>query len=766
MRPRLKTILKAFTILLTLAIISGCGIATYSFITLEKDMNKKLESKKFLVPTEFYSAPATFRNEQTITQETIREVFEQNNYRERTFDQRLLAGDFFLADRASCSARTQVGLLESDTFCVGWVNPDIPETQLDTEIQVVVINNENRISTTLKGTPYQQTPSAELQASLIAQYIGNEPLMQIPFTLAELPPVCSNAVMAIEDIQFLEHRGVSLKGIFRALVKNITSGRKAQGGSTITQQLVKNYFLTSERTLKRKYQEFIMSILLESRFTKDEILETYLNIIYLGQNGSFQVRGYGAAAKFYFNKSIQELNTADCALLAAIVNSPGLYNPFRKPENALKRKKLVLDKLKEFSFLSDSEYTDALNHPLPVAQKRMPIETAPYYLDAVRKQLTNSGVDPEGLKIYTGLDLQAQASAQVSLNNHLENLEKNNKHIRTLKEKKQTLEGAVLVADNETGLIKAAVGGRDFRKSQFNRGVDSHRQIGSIMKPFVYLTALMNTGDDGQPYTPITLIPDEKFNYKYEGQNWSPTNYGKKFYGEVPLFFALSNSLNSATAALGLKVGLNNIAEVAHSLGVESKFQAVPSMTLGSFEMYPIEVVKSYMTMANLGERRNIGFVQKAINSDNQVVFEHELKTQQVVDSKTAAELVGMMKQTVLNGTARSITLNGFTKPAAGKTGTTSDNKDAWFAGFTPYLTTVVWVGYDSNTPHKLTGSSGAVPVWTQIMKGYGARYPAHDFNWPEETEIRKIDSETLEALNIPEAGRPEEIELVFDKNK
>lgn len=766
MRPRLKTILKTFTILLTLAIISGCGIATYSFITLDKEMSQKLESKKFLIPTEFYTSPPVFKLEQTTSQQNLKDLFERNAYRERTYDQRLLAGDYFISDREQCSARTQIGLSEADSFCIGWVNSDTAEADLDSSIQVLVVNQENKITKTLKGLPYHEVTHNFTEPALLAQYIGNEPLMQIPFTLADLPPICSNAVMAIEDVQFLEHKGVSLKGIFRAIVKNITSGRKAQGGSTITQQLVKNYFLTSERTLKRKYQEFIMSILLETRFTKDEILETYLNIIYLGQNGAFQVRGYGAASKYYFNKDAGDLNTADCALLAAIVNSPGLYNPFKKPENALKRRKLVLDKLKEYNFISESEYTEANAAPLPTFQRRIAVETAPYYLDAVRKQLTAAGIDPEGLKIYTGLELQAQDSAQTALNDQLTRLETNNKTIKGLKEKNHTLEGAVLVADNDTGLIKAIVGGRDFRKSQFNRGIDGHRQIGSIMKPFVYLTALMNQTEQGTPYSPITLIPDEKFTYKYEGQSWSPVNYEKSFYGEVPMFFALKSSLNSATAALGIKVGLSNIAEVAHSMGVDSKFKAVPSMTLGAFEMYPLEVVKSYMTMANMGQRKNLSFVQKALNSNNEIVFEHQTQTQEVVNPKTMAELVGMMKQAVISGTARSITLNGFTAPAAGKTGTTSDNKDAWFAGYTPYLTTVVWVGYDSNISMKLTGASGAVPVWTQFMKSYGSRYPSTDFVWPEGTEVKHLDSDTLEALGVLREGQPTEMDLIFDSSK
>lgn len=729
-------------------------------------MSAKLESKKFIVPTEFYAAPPTFQPRSFIQLADVEKQLLRQNYRRRDYDQRLLPGDYFIADREQCSARLQVGLDENQEACIGWVTLDTPNRDVDRSIQVMVIQTDRLVSRIFKGAPFEEVTEASSEAPLVAQYIGNEPLMQKTVTLGEVPPMCSNAIMSIEDAQFLEHGGVSIKGIFRALIKNITSGRRAQGGSTITQQLVKNYFLTSERTLKRKYQEFIMSILLESRFSKDEILETYLNVIYLGQNGAFQVRGYGAAARYYFGKELTDLNLSECALMAAIVNSPGLYNPFKKPVNAERRRHLVLEKMLGLKYISQSQFDEADRVPLPGAPRTIASETAPYYLDAVRKQLNQLGISPDGLKIYTALDLEAQETAQDSLRAHLENLEKNNKYIATQKGKGHSLEGIVLAANNKTGLVNVVVGGRNFRMTQFNRAIDGHRQIGSVMKPFVYLTALINDTPEGQPYTPITLLNDEKFTYKYEGQAWSPDNYGKKYFGSVPMFYALKNSLNAATASLGLAVGLGNIADVTHEMGVESELKALPAMTLGAFEMYPKEVLHSYMTLARMGEKIAPSFVRRALNSDGQEVFVHAPNPVPTVDPAAVASLVGMMKQTILSGTARSITLNGFFHPAAGKTGTTSDNKDAWFAGFTPYLTTIVWVGYDNNIPHKLTGSNGAVPVWTQFMKKIGTRYPADDFPWPENTEKVVLDQKTLESLNAFKEGDPSQVELIFDKAK
>ncbi|WP_340597653.1 transglycosylase domain-containing protein [Bdellovibrio sp. GT3] len=749
---------------MTLAIIAGLGFATYSYFSLEKEMTQKLESKRFIVPTEYYAGPRVFSARNSGSPDGIESLFTKQNFRRRDYDQRLLQGDYFIADREQCSARLQLPLDENQIGCFAWVNKDISTAKVDSSMQILVFQNDSTISKIYIGAPFQEVASVFGEAPLLAQYIGNEPLMQKTVTLGEVPPTCSNAIMAIEDAQFLEHGGISFKGILRALVRNITTGRK-EGGSTITQQLVKNYFLTSERTLKRKYQEFIMSILLESRFNKDEILETYLNVIYMGQNGSFQVRGYGSAARYYFNKEVSDLDLSECSLLAAIVNSPGLYNPFKKPANAERRRHLVLDKMKGLNFISDSQMTEADNKPLPRAPVTLATETAPYYLDAVRKQMEALKVPVEGLRIYTALDLESQQAAQESLSNHLNNLEKTNKHIKGLKEKGNNLEGIVLVGDNRTGLVTVVVGGRNYRMTQFNRAIDGHRQVGSTMKPFVYLTALMNETSEGKPYTPMTLLNDEKQSIKFEGQNWAPENYGKKYYGMVPMFYALKNSMNAATANLGMNVGIGNIVDVAHKFGVESELKPFPSLTLGAFEMYPREVLQSYMTIANLGLRKDISFVRKALNAEGAEVFTFNPNDRQVEDPAIVASLISMMKQVIISGSARAIPLNGFTNPAAGKTGTTNDNKDAWFSGFTPYLTTIVWVGYDNNLQHKLTGSSGGVPVWTDFMKRIGSRFPADDFTLPEDAVKVVLDEETLKALNALQAPfDPTSVELVFKK--
>ncbi|MFZ4403826.1 MAG: transglycosylase domain-containing protein [Pseudobdellovibrionaceae bacterium] len=744
---RLKTILRRFTILLTLVIIGVTGTAAYGIFHFEEEIQKKLELKKILKKTEYYAASQKITVNSQISGLEIEKLLEQQNYRRRAFEQSLQPGDFQSLTAEQCYQQKIVSAEQQPCLILRLSATDSKENTLKPEDLIYVVWNSAGRLTELKVNLQQPLNTIFFKPTLVAQYVGADPVLQNEVPLSQVPALCSQAVISIEDNQFLQHSGVSIKGLFRALAKNVTHGRAAQGGSTITQQLVKNYFLTSEKTLKRKAQELLMSLLLEKSFTKDQILETYFNIIYMGQNGVYQVRGYGAAAPFYFNKSIESLNLSECALLAAIVNSPGLFNPFKNSAKALQRRNLVLQKMQEQNFISAEELKQAQQQTLPAKNINLAAETAPYYLDAVYKQLKKQ---PElleasvGGKIYMGLDLQYQQVAQTALANHLAQLEKDSKKIKKLLTQGYRIEGMVLVVDNSTGLILTAIGGRDFRKTQFNRSVDSHRQIGSLMKPLVYLTAL----DKKENFSATTILPDEKFTTKYDGQSWSPDNYDKKYFGPIPAYFALMNSLNSATAKLGLDVGLDNIISTAQKLGITSVLQKVPSLTLGAFELYPVEVAKAYMTLALLGQARPVSFIRKIVNEEGQVIFEQPANTETVFNPEVAGQLVSMMKQTVIAGTARSIHLQNFAWPAAGKTGTTSDNKDAWFAGFTPQKTTVVWVGYDKNQSHGLTGSSAAVPVWLETMKTISVHDSQDDFNWPK--SLKQIEVQLPEKPESP----------------
>ncbi|MGE0631199.1 MAG: transglycosylase domain-containing protein [Pseudobdellovibrionaceae bacterium] len=753
------------TIILLIVTVVCFGLGIWAW-QIDQEVATKLEQKNFLPPLEFYASPEAFRTGSSLDIAAFRQRVFKKNYRERSEGQNLHPMDFSLIGLASCQNLLGAYLPNETSQCLLFVTGTQDKSQ-EGPLSLIALSANSEIVGTFAGNPPTPKFQVELEPEIFAQYLGSEPVFQRKLSLGEIPPMCLNAVLSIEDPKFLEHGGISLTGILRAFVTNILKGRSAQGGSTITQQLVKNYFLTPEKTIKRKVIEAMMSLVLEFRATKDQILETYLNIIYLGQSGPFQIRGFGAASQYYFSKNVSDLELHECAMLATVLNSPGLWSPFTKPENAKKRRELVLSKMRDQGFINEEEFKVAINQPLPKKESLSLNETAPYFVDAALKQLAKNGVDREqGLKIYTTLSLQAQASAQAAVTNHLAYLEANNKKIMAQKEKGQLLEGLILAGDPKTGEIAALVGGRSFKKTQFNRAIDAHRQIGSIMKPLVYLTALENISPNGEPYNPITLIEDAKFTFKLDRKKtWSPENYEKKFYGSIPLFYALKNSLNASTAQLGINVGIEKIIDTARRLGIQSNLDPVPSLTLGAFEIYPIEVIRAYMAMANLGHLPEVSFVRHAKTVEGDIVYEFSPESVEAIDSGIMSELVGMMKQTVLSGTAQFITASGFSHPAAGKTGTTSDNRDAWFAGYTPYHVAVSWVGFDNNAVTGLTGASGAVPIWLSYMKGYGSQFPADDFAWPETTEIRKLNEVDLKSLGaIQDENDPLEIELVFKK--
>lgn len=723
-------------------------------------IDSQLQQKRFSPPLEFYSAPLKFFKGLKIQNNELVESLKASGYRERTFGQQVLDHDYMILNAESCQQilHDLPPILQS---CVEF-------SKEETGTQIVALGDDNSIIDVFDANTGEALTLTELDPVLFAQFYGKEPIMRTRVTLSDTPPACLNALLAIEDNKFLEHQGISVLGIMRAFVRNFTSGRVVQGGSTLTQQLVKNYFLTNERKFSRKFKEVFMALLLETKASKDDILEAYINEIYMGQNGSFQVRGFGAAAEYYFGKSLSDLNLPECALTAALVNSPGLFNPFKNPKNAQERRNRVLNKLREENKISQEELTMAQSFPLPQQPERKILtEPAPYFVDAVLRQIEAMGIDTtQGLKIETTLNLRAQEAAQRAVALGIQDIEKSHKGIQEIKKNGKNLEGLLISADPTNGQIQAIVGGRSYRMTQFNRAIQARRQVGSIMKPFVYLTALQTQDEAGNDYQPLSILDDVKTSYKYEGQTWAPTNYQNQYYGQIPLYFALKNSLNCATASLGMKVGLDHIIDTATRAGFTSEMKPFPALTLGVFELSPLEVLQAYSTFARMGEKVSLSIIRKIKYLNDVVLYENVLRREQVLDETNTAILVGMLKQTILNGTASSVTSSGFLLPAAGKTGTTNDNRDAWFAGFTPLHVAVTWVGYDDNTPSGLTGASGGVPLWIRYTKEYAGNFPALDFQWPETVIKKEISVEEQMALNIPNTEkRPlQPIELIFKK--
>lgn len=754
-RPDLQKISLLVLFPLTLSIIL-LGIWIFN---IDRAIQARIENGWFLPPVEIYASPLSLRFERRVEVSDLRRTLETSGFRQRAPDQVLLEGDWSWEENSACLAQRLPALedLEVST-CLAI---DLPRD--DTDDVVIAWNSEGIVKALVNLQSGRSLKGFELPPQLFAQYYGDAPVLRELVQVGQVPLACLQAITAIEDADFLEHRGVSVTGTLRAIWRNIAKGRYAEGGSTITQQLVKNYFLTGEKTIRRKVTEQLMALLLEARLDKDTILENYLNVVYMGANGPFQVRGFGAASQHYFQKPLQKLKLPECALLAAVVNSPGRYNPFRHPERATQRRNLVLQKMQDLSLLDKNQATEAQAKPLPQKPPRLLTEPAPYFVQAVLKRIQNLKVETEkGLKIYTTLNIRAQELTQTEILRSVQQLEEQFKSLQDNKKSGLELQSAALVVDVETAEVMALVGGRTFSATQYNRAIEAKRQIGSVIKPFVFLAALESSRSDGSLYNPLTLIDDLPFEHKYDGQTWSPKNYDGRFYGSVPLYYALKDSLNAATAQLGITIGLDHVVDVLKRFKVQSSISALPSLTLGALELSPWEVVQAYATVANLGKHQNLTLIRKITNTEGQVLYQPERSPEQVSGAEHVATLVGMMKQAFVSGTAKGAKRLGFDKPAAGKTGTTSDTKDAWFVGFTPQVLTGVWVGYDNNTPVGLTGASGALPIWSRIMAPLLAEAPAVDFSWPEGTHPVTISPRELRDLLPPEETPEEAIELIF----
>lgn len=726
-------------------VLAGLGIWLYQ---LNNEITQLLSHHKSPRSIEFYAAPKTLKVGQFVSAPEMKSYFERLQYRHRKAGQVLRSRDYSWWSSTECATFLERDLpTEGPCLAIHTSKLYVLElAQSGAILEIHVHNTFDKIT--------EAVDQVELEEELFAQYLGDRPILQKRFTLGDTPLACMDAVLAIEDHQFLEHQGISLKGLIRAFYVNIIQGRPAQGASTITQQLIKNTFLTPEKKISRKVKEIFMALIFESRASKDQILETYLNIIYMGQNGPFIVRGFASAAEYYFGRPLEKIGLSECALLAAVLNSPGLFNPFKHPERAQKRKARVLRKMLDGDKITQYEHDQALDQTLPQSPSGSLQEPAPYYLQAVRTELKKLGLDDSrSLVVKTGLNPKAQRVAQQSLVRTLANLEKR----KNFKKMDTPLQGLIVGADQKTGIIDVLVGGRNFRNSSYNRVLNAHRQVGSLMKPIVYLTALQSKDENGEPYTPTTLISDEPLTHKYENQSWSPRNFDKKSHGDVPLYWSMTRSLNIATARLGIQLGLPKIIELARNLGVTSTLKPFPSLSLGAFEMTPLEVLQVYTTFANLGEKVSLTTIRSVQSTDGHILYQKEMSKKRVVDEKTMAVLAGMMMETVNGGTAKAAKFWGLREPAAGKTGTTSDEKDAWFAGFTPDYTSIAWTGYDENVPHGLTGASGALPIWVSYittLQEQGELSRPSEFEWPEGVEVKKI-------RRYQEAG---DLSLIFAK--
>jgi len=692
----------------------GAGLVVY----LDAWVTDKFEGKRWSLPAQVYARPLELYVGQQLDLRDVQAELNMLGYRKRY--QLTKPGRYIKSG----------GRLDIYTRSFRFWNEMAPAQRVSLSVQGGVVT-----SLSVDGTDIGLFSLEPLLVGGIYPAHNEDRLL---IQLENVPQFLVDALVAVEDKNFYSHHGVSPKSIARALWVNTKAGRAVQGGSTLTQQLVKNFYLTSDRSLLRKGTEAIMAVLLDAHYDKNEILEAYLNEVYLGQAGRRAVHGFGLGSQYYFGRSISELKLHQAAVLVSLVKGPSYYNPRRHPERALARRNLVLGMLAKSGMVTEREAQLAKAMPLDVAAKSSYSEAVyPAYIDLVKRQLQRDyhaeDLTSEGLRIFTSLDPLVQRDAEQSLTSTATRL----KHQHGEKLKK--LEGAMVVTSTDTGEVLALVGGKDTKYSGFNRALDAVRPVGSVLKPAVYLAALSQP----ERYQLTTLLDDGAVTIELEnGDLWQPLNADKKDHGQVPLHRALAHSYNQATARLGMEVGLPNVMRTIENLGIDRPLPAYPSVMLGAVALSPLEVAAMYQTIAAGGFDTPLRAIRAVSTAEGEPLNRYPLQLEQKVDSDAVHLLYYALQETMREGTGRSVYGSlPENLGIAGKTGTTDDLRDSWFAGFTGDRLAVVWLGNDDNTPLGLSGSSGALKVWQSLM----LRIHPQSFvgNVPENINYQWVDDET-----------------------
>lgn len=590
----------------------------------------------------------------------------------------------------------------------------------------------------------------ELEPVELARLFGPEKEQRLLVSIKNVSPFLKDAVIAIEDKRFYEHPGVDILGILRALWVDLRSQRIVQGGSTITQQLVKNYFLEPERTFKRKILETIISLVIELRYTKDEILEMYFNEIYMGQRGAVEIRGIGEAARVYFGKNVEDLNLSEAATLAGMIRAPNFYNPVLHPERAKARRNTVLEVMAEQGKIDKETMKTVQDQPIETFQNffAIPIKQAPYFVDLVFEQLKQlyspKTLQSDGLVIYTSLIPEIEDEAEQALRSELQKIETSRPELQD--PQKGPLQGLIIAVQPKTGMVRALVGGRDYSTSIFNRATKAMRQAGSTVKPFIYLEAIK------KGWNLNSWLDDEPLSISIGGILWTPENYDRSFRGRVTFRDSLEQSLNVPTVQLALNVGIEDIVDFLRKIDLVSQVDPYPSVALGSFEVTPLALVSAYTALANNGDKPYLITVKEVYDSNGVLQEQHHIEWTRIASSEEAFLITSVLEGVVKRGTARSLASLGINFPCAGKTGTTSDYRDSWFVGYTTDMVVLVWVGFDENHPTGLTGATGAMRVWANFMKRIAYLLNPQPFYPPSGIVERLVcrDSGALATENCP----------------
>jgi penicillin-binding protein 1B len=565
--------------------------------------------------------------------------------------------------------------------------------------------------------------------------------------LEDAPRSLLDAILVTEDRDFYRHSGVSIKRTFGAILATLKGGA-VQGGSTLTQQLVKNLYLTPERTVRRKAAEAAIAILLDARYSKDEILEAYLNEIYLGQRGSIAIKGVGEASRFYFGKQVADLDLAESATIAGLIKAPNAFSPFRSPKRTRERRNLVLGLMLEQGKIDRAAMEAAAASPLVPRSRRLQKIIAPHFVDFVKAQLSEKygeKMRTESLQIYTTLDVDLQQAGQRAVTEGLALLERRYRRL-AVAARRAALQGALIQLEPQTGAVKVLVGGRDYRLSQFNRVTQAHRQPGSLFKPFVALAAFARR-DLVPAVTPATILNDSPITVEWgrhrESERWTPRNYDGGFRGPMSVRRAVELSINIPTVRAALAADLTTVLAASRAAGISSRMQPYPSVALGAFEISPMEIASAYAVLANGGVRIEPNAIVGVLTSDGQILDRRETPLKQVLPADTVFLVNSILRGAVDRGTAGGARGGGIRGVLAGKTGTTNDGRDAWFVGFSPRFLATIWVGYDDNRGLNLSGSQAAVPIFADFSRSLPPYLFSENFPVPSDIVTAEIDPDT-----------------------
>jgi penicillin-binding protein 1B len=703
--PRDPLLRAAVLVFLILAIAFTCLFSFY-YIKYDRIITKRFQTPVFANSAKIFALPRVVRDGEQIGTSEIAAELRRAGYSDKDGESKM--GSFHLAK----------GGIEITPGPESYHAPEPARINVEDGVVSQITSRGSELS------------AYELEPQLVTALFDAEQRSKRELVkYNDIPPVMVQATLAIEDRRFFEHSGVNYFRTAEAVWEDVLRQRRAQGGSTITQQLARGFFLTPEKSIRRKLTEMLIAEELEQKFTKQQIFEFYANWVDLGQRGSFAISGFAEASRAYFNKDLKDITLPEAALLAGLIQRPSYLSPYRHPERALDRRNLVLEAMVETRAITREKADQAKATPLKLAPPNVEASDAPYFVDLVRDQLISKYNETElndsSYRIYTTLDPELQKAAAQSVETGIKLVDdqvkkmrtrkvKNGKKVETTVAQGPQAQVAVVVLDPHTGAVLALVGGRDYGWSQLDHAT-AKRPTGSIFKPFVYAAA-MNTALDGSPtvITPASTVQDEPSSFTYGDQIYEPRNYKEEYHGEVTLRYALAMSLNNATVKVAEEVGYDKVADLARSAGIVS-VKPTPAMALGSYDASPIDMAGAYTSFANGGVRLSPIMIRSVRNGKGDVVANYNTDSRQVMDSRIAYVMTNMMEGVINNGLGyTAVRLHGFTQPAAGKTGS---SHDGWFAGYTSNLLCIVWVGFDDYSDLRLSGAQTAAPIWTEFMK-------------------------------------------------